>query len=717
MRSSGAVRPTARVVAVAVVIGLAGPARASAGWLPAVPASADGPAVVTRTGWVAAFATINRAANTLVVKLRPPGGAFANVSVPLTSGWDAPKLALTPAGDVVVAVQRPSQGFEVWRKAHDSAAFTPGQTVSASGAASPSLAVTGDDQLVLTYTDGGAPKAVMGPRTGALSAPVTLVGAAEGTASAPRLAVNATGAAAVAVAVGSPADIKVVVYRRTTGGALQRVGGAGATVAGWHTCADDGQGNTGGAGGANLVDLALGDDGAAEVLWQGAESCTTSGVTVTTKSVRGGRLAPGGTVLTGTAELASLTSGSVFGTNTFADLTGGTIVPRQGGAATAVLSTFTTFVDQQLNVTTNRATDSYDRADAAGTWGKTGVGTNDPVVAAFPGNAPGGMQLVAGAIGGPDWSPYAAGHSVGAWTPFARQLDGSYIRAAALTASGVGMLTSDGPDAALVTAGDGLHLFDGTPPTIDAVTLPSTMIAGVNATYAVTASERLSSVADVKWDFDDGSTAHGASVTHALSEGSHEVRVTVQDTTGNSATQTRQVVAEPPAHVVTQTVTNTVTTPPVTETQTETTPAPPAPPASPTETVTVTSAPPIPADTTVPKLLALTLKKHRVTRRLTANQLIFGLSEPVTLTVAVRRTGPGRARGLRCVALLRPRRGVRCAPAQTAVPATLGLADEQHLALSLGPKPPAGRYIVTLTATDRAGNVGRAVTVTFTVAR
>lgn len=92
---------------------------------------------------------------------------------------------------------------------------------------------------------------------------------------------------------------------------------------------------------------------------------------------------------------------------------------------------------------------------------------------------------------------------------------------------------------------------DTTAPAFTAITSPESAVAGRRAAFAATATDDLSDAA-ISWDFGDGTTATGASVTHVFgAAGASTVTVTARDSAGNTTTQTRVVAvsaapADPP---------------------------------------------------------------------------------------------------------------------------------------------------------------------------
>ena len=87
--------------------------------------------------------------------------------------------------------------------------------------------------------------------------------------------------------------------------------------------------------------------------------------------------------------------------------------------------------------------------------------------------------------------------------------------------------------------------YDATPPTLVSATVPDTVAVGEVVQLRSRHVDAWSDVADVRWEFDDGSPpARGSTVTHAWpAPGPYDVRVTATDTHGNMATSTFTITA------------------------------------------------------------------------------------------------------------------------------------------------------------------------------
>jgi hypothetical protein len=89
--------------------------------------------------------------------------------------------------------------------------------------------------------------------------------------------------------------------------------------------------------------------------------------------------------------------------------------------------------------------------------------------------------------------------------------------------------------------------YDNAPPVLSDVTDPGIVVTGHPLTLSATASDRVSA-ATLHWDFGDGGSADGASVTHAFTAaGTFTVTVTATDGAGNAASATRTAVVVLPS--------------------------------------------------------------------------------------------------------------------------------------------------------------------------
>lgn len=210
-----------------------------------------------------------------------------------------------------------------------------------------------------------------------------------------------------------------------------------------------------------------------------------------------------------------------------------------------------------------------------------------------------------------------------------------------------------------------LAIWDGTGPTIGTVSpTPATPEAGQGATLTTSASDALSAL-QLSWDLGDGTTASGRTVTHTwATPGTKQVRLTVTDQAGQTATQTTSLTVAP--------------------------------------------------DTTKP--VVSQLKVPAKVKRSAAIVSRFSLSEQAKVVVVVERVLTGRGKpckigrttGKRCTIY---KRAIRVAPSalRSAGPVQLTLRAKTAKRLA------AGAYRVTVTATDAAGNASAPVRAKLTV--
>jgi hypothetical protein len=88
--------------------------------------------------------------------------------------------------------------------------------------------------------------------------------------------------------------------------------------------------------------------------------------------------------------------------------------------------------------------------------------------------------------------------------------------------------------------------FDGAGPQLRNLSVPATGAAGQAVTDSVSPVDVWSSVPSTAWNFGDGSTGSGTSVSHAYgAAGTYNVSVTSTDAVGNASTATRSVTVSP----------------------------------------------------------------------------------------------------------------------------------------------------------------------------
>jgi hypothetical protein len=141
------------------------------------------------------------------------------------------------------------------------------------------------------------------------------------------------------------------------------------------------------------------------------------------------------------------------------------------------------------------------------------------------------------------------GGSAGAATTISGDLNQN-VSSPALRADGVG-----GALAAFVRPDDAANRiwvaqYDANPPSVTSLDGPPSPVAGVAATYTAAAVDDWSG-ASLHWDFGDGATADGTSVTHAFADaGARTITVTATDGAGNQASRSLAVTVVPPPPAV-----------------------------------------------------------------------------------------------------------------------------------------------------------------------
>jgi hypothetical protein len=88
----------------------------------------------------------------------------------------------------------------------------------------------------------------------------------------------------------------------------------------------------------------------------------------------------------------------------------------------------------------------------------------------------------------------------------------------------------------------GARIFDGAAPTLGAISGPGSATAGQAAAFSASATDRMSAVGPLAWDFGDGGGSTGAGVTHTYNNaGTYTVKVTATDAAGNATSATRSI--------------------------------------------------------------------------------------------------------------------------------------------------------------------------------
>ncbi|HEX4805843.1 MAG TPA: PKD domain-containing protein [Conexibacter sp.] len=519
------------------------PAAGAAGWaLPAttLAASANGPSgavvAVDPAGDAVAAWTGDDGAGTqsLVVRTRPAGGDW---SAPVTlsdagaRGADAPAVTLDAAGDATVLWIESADGVAftaraarrdaltgTWSAPHDFPASGPSAVVD------PQTQVRADaaGDVVAAWLEHDSGTGVASVRAavwsgGAWGAPATLSDPADASVAygPPQIAPDASGGALVGWTAQRTADPTAYPVQTNALG-----GGGWATVP---TDLDPGDGNA--RSPLRLVGVGGGDVAAT---WFETDATPT------------------------TTLLGALRSG---GTWTIAPVTtdvAPACVPLQALGADSGGATVAWQPQSSLGLDSVRLT--------TGGW--------EPRVPVFP-DSPTSTETVSAAAIDHGTVAFVAHDPVGGSDSLLasrRQGDGTWSRPAdLLDAAPAGTSLAD-PDVATDGAGDALAswtatdgggarsvaaaAFQAAGPRLSGVSVPSGGAAGVTLAVSAQALSTFATVAQVAWDFGDGSApVAGASASHVYAHGgSYTVTVTATDSVGNATQATRQVtvVQEPP---------------------------------------------------------------------------------------------------------------------------------------------------------------------------
>lgn len=104
-------------------------------------------------------------------------------------------------------------------------------------------------------------------------------------------------------------------------------------------------------------------------------------------------------------------------------------------------------------------------------------------------------------------------------------------------------LTQCGPGCGAYTTAQHALLLDAGAPQLRSLSVPASATVGSAAAFSVSPFDVVSAVT-ATWDFGDGTSAAGGSVSHAYAApGSYAVKVTATDATGKTATESRTVTA------------------------------------------------------------------------------------------------------------------------------------------------------------------------------
>ena len=198
--------------------------------------------------------------------------------------------------------------------------------------------------------------------------------------------------------------------------------------------------------------------------------------------------------------------------------------------------------------------------------------------------------------------------------------------------------------------------LDAVGPTVSSLAIPATAVAETPVAFSIGAADTWSTVTSTTWDFGDGGTASGASVTHTYaSAGTRTVTVTLADAVGNTTQRTGVVAVAPPAVVA-------------------------------------------------PEITGLKLKPKHLEingpKRKTRTTLVVRLSEDARVTVTVKRKGATGKQARQKVVL---RKGLDAGRSK------LRLTSKQ-LKRKLGTRFEPGRYKLTVKASNTAGRDKRSIT-------
>lgn len=226
----------------------------------------------------------------------------------------------------------------------------------------------------------------------------------------------------------------------------------------------------------------------------------------------------------------------------------------------------------------------------------------------------------------------------------------------------------DGAGHALLLSGIGLRVYDEVAPQLGEVQVPATTVPGKPERFLARAGDAWTGES-VRWDFGDGATAAGEEAEHAYAApGRYTVTVTASDAAGNQTAASRVV------EVVTA--------------------------------IPVGGAPPVLLDRTPPALARVLGSGARRGKRVSVR---FSLDEPSSVLLRLQRVRKGVLRGGRCrTARAARRQGGRACVRRVTVDRLELRAGAGETVRALGKRALlAGRYRVTISARDAAGNAAK----------
>jgi PKD domain len=139
-------------------------------------------------------------------------------------------------------------------------------------------------------------------------------------------------------------------------------------------------------------------------------------------------------------------------------------------------------------------------------------------------------------------SERAAGGAWSAPTNLSRIGDASVGTGLAVDAAGDAFTTWTRQANGAVAGTAVADVFDATPPALGAVTIPTATVVGQAVSFSASASDAMSAPGSPSWTFGDGTTATGATVSHAYARvGTFSVQVAVADGAANTVSRSGSI--------------------------------------------------------------------------------------------------------------------------------------------------------------------------------